>query len=67
MLSFIYIILINKYFFMAKIKMEMGTFAHAFRTEMSQVIHWSLVVATSAIIGLQLLSVDASYVAEFLK
>jgi len=52
---------------MAKIKMEMGTISHAFRTEMSQVIHWSLVVAISAVIGLQLLNVDASYIADYLK
>jgi hypothetical protein len=38
-------------------KIEIGTLAHAFRTEMSQVIHWSLILATSAIIAIQLLQV----------
>jgi hypothetical protein len=42
-------------------KIEIGTLAHAFRTEMSQVIHWALILATSAVIWLELLQVNASY------
>ncbi len=50
---------IYKYTVMSKI--EIGTLAHAFRTEMSQVIHWALILATSAVIWLELLQVNASY------
>lgn len=42
-------------------KLEVGTFAHAFRNEMSQVIHWTLILATATVVGLELLTVESSY------
>jgi hypothetical protein len=41
-------------------KFEIGTLSHAFRTEMSQVIHWSLIIATAIIAGLQISQAGAS-------
>lgn len=47
---------------MAKIKI--WTLKHAFRTEMHQSIHWSLVIAVAGIIGLQLSQAWAANVAD---
>jgi hypothetical protein len=34
-------------------KLEIGTLKHAFRDEMSQVIHWSLIIATAAVVYIE--------------
>jgi len=35
-------------------KLEIGTLAHAFRSEMSEVVHWTIIWALAVVIGLQI-------------
>ena len=44
-------------------KIEIGTFEHAFRNEMSQIIHWSLLIAVSLIVMLQISQATAAEIA----
>ncbi len=48
-------------------KIEIGTLEHAFRDEMSQIIHWSLLIAVSAVISLQVSLATAYEVAPVNK
>lgn len=41
-------------------KIEIGTLKHAFRDEMSQVIHWGLFLATAATVWLQISQASAA-------
>gem|GEM_PF-5555436 len=34
---------------------EIGTLRHAFRSEMSEIVHWTLVGAVAIVVGLQML------------
>lgn len=42
-------------------KLEIGTFRHAFRTEMSQVVYWTIFWALAVIVWLQINQAWASY------
>ena len=41
-------------------KLSIWTIKHAFRTEMSQTIHWSLILAVSSIVMLQISQATAA-------
>lgn len=43
-------------------KLERGTLKHAFRDEMSQIIHWTLVGAIAIVVGLQISQASAAEV-----
>lgn len=42
-------------------KLEIGTLKHAFRTEMSQVIHWSLILAVWSVVCLEVAQAWTKY------